>query len=72
MPSRLAASTMSAPFMALASPVPCQQVAAVEQDRALVSDIGAQLVDQCLQMGKAAEPAESRRPPSSNSTQVKA
>jgi hypothetical protein len=34
------------------------EIAAVEQDRALVADIGAQLVDQRLQMRKAAEPAE--------------
>ena len=46
--------------MTIGEPGALPEVAAIEQQRAALSDVAAQTVDQRLQMGKAAEPAEAR------------
>ena len=46
--------------MAVGEPGALPEIAAVEQQRAAGADIATQPVDQCLQMRKAAEPAETR------------
>ena len=57
MPSRLAASTMSVALRRVGEPAALPEIAAVEQQRAARARLGAQPVDQRLEMSEAAEPA---------------